>query len=399
MFATTVVALLSTAFQAPDAPAKPWVAVVSREGNFVVDMPKPPTENFTRTSRTRGGRVRTTVIQCDTEDVLYVAEKVQPSRTATNLKKNEAEALLEYWRDSLANEFNGRVITQKKISYGPKNPGRDFTIEGRPVENKGLATIRVREFFASNSLYILYAVTAADAELPQDVGRFFASFNVGTHRTKKYEPYPEPTGQPFGKWGVKIDPDNDCQFKDLGNAVEISVPNTWHDVNADTGKLNGPRIMREVSGDFTVTVKVSGTFSPGTKGTKPRTVPCIGGGILVWLDSNNYIFLDRFAINRGGKVAEYAAFEEREWGTRAAVNNKGGLPVGKPLWVRLERRGDRILGSISGDGKNWMRLDPMDTSYPSTVKVGFSVINCADQPITVRFDNFTLKEGRGSSGR
>ena len=241
------------------------------------------------------------------------------------------EAILDFWRDDVANDFNGKVVAQKKLRLDSGAYGRDFTIEGRPNPKEGLATIRVREYLSAKVLYILVAATAADQELPDDVGHYFASFSPGTKRTKKVGPHPEPDGKPLGDWGMAIDPDNDCKIDDKGSALEISIPNTHHDLNADNNKLNAPRVVREVTGDFSITVKVTGGFKPSAKSTNPKAVPYIGGGIVIWQDSNNYIFLGRAAINRGGKIGEFAAFEEREWGTRRRAQqprdrSRRGLP-------------------------------------------------------------------------
>ena len=235
------------------------------------------------------------------------------------------------------------------------------------------------------------ASTAADRELPEDVGHFFASFSPGTKRLKKVGPHPEPAGKPLGAWGIAIDPDQDCQIVDKGKALEISIPNTHHDLNADNDKLNAPRVVREVTGDFTLTVKVTGGFRPSAKSTNPKAVPYIGAGIVVWQDSDNYVFLGRAGINRNGKISEFAAFEEREWGTRGAVNNRGIDPGG--VWLRLERRNNRLLGYTSKDGQNWSRLDPMEPTYPATLKVGLYAINGCTDPMSVRFENFQFSEG------
>ena len=371
-----------------------WVPYTSRDGQFVVDFPGKPTKNFVRQARARTGLVKIVVVECDTPDVLYVVEKLELPRAA-GLKKEEIEAILHYWRDNTANAFNGKVVTWKNLRLGAGTYGLDFTIEGRPDPKAGLATIRVREFLAQKLLYRIVAVTAADRELPDDVGHFFASFSPGTKRTKKVGPHPEPAGTPFGEWGFAIDPDNDCQIVDKGGALEIAIPNTHHDLNADNDKLNAPRVLREVTGDFTMTVQVTGTFKPSAKSTNPKAVPYIGAGIVVWQDSNNYVFLGRAAINRNGRLSEFAAFEEREWGTRGAVNNRGIQPGG--VYLRLERRNNRLLGYTSKDGRNWSRLDPMEPTYPATLKVGLYAINGCTDPISVRFDNFQFTEGRATA--
>jgi regulation of enolase protein 1 (concanavalin A-like superfamily) len=394
MFARGVVLAMMIGLQGGGGDGSGWLAYTSRDGNFVVDFPGKPTKTYARQSRSRTGLVKIIVAQCDTPDVLYTAEKVDLPR-ATGLKPADMEAILDYWRDDLANDFNGKVVAQKRLRLDSGAYGRDFTIEGRPDPKAGLSTIRVREYLSQKVLYILAAATAADRELPDDVGHFFASFSPGTRRTKRVGPHPEPEGQPMGDWGMAIDPDNDCKIIDQGMALEISIPNTHHDLNADNDKLNAPRALREVSGDFTMTVKVLGTFQPGTKSTNPKAVPYIGAGIVVWQDSNNYVFLGRAAINRNGKVGEFAAFEEREWGTRGALNNRV-IPAGG-IYLRLERRGNRLLGYTSKDGKSWSKLDPMEPSYPASVKVGLYAINGCTEPISVRFEDFQLTLGKATA--
>jgi regulation of enolase protein 1 (concanavalin A-like superfamily) len=384
---------LATGFQDNGEGAGHWVPYTSQDGNFVIDFPGKPTKSFSRQSRSRTGTVKVVVVQCDTPNVLYVAEKIELPQ-ATGLKPAEAESLLDYWRDDCANDFNGKVVTQKKIRLDSGPVGRDFTIEGRPDTKGGLSTVRVREYLGPKVLYMIQAVTAPDKELPEDVGHFFASFSVGTNRIKKVGPRPEATGKPLGDWGIAIDPDGDCKIDDKGDVLEVSIPNTHHDLNADQNKMNAPRVMREVTGDFTMTVRVLGEFKPPVKSTNPKAIAYIGGGIVVWQDSDNYIFLGRAGINRNGKNGEFAAFEEREFSTRGAVNNRG-IDAGG-VYLRVERRNNRVLGYTSKDGKNWSRLDPMETSYPATIKVGLYAINgCAD-PVIVKFEDFDFTEGKGT---
>ena len=192
-----------------------------------------------------------------------------------------------------------------------------------------------------------------------------------------------------------IDPDNDCKVEDKGSVLAIEVPGTIHDLDADNDRFNAPRVVREVSGDFSVTVKVVGGFKPGAKSTKPKGVPYNGAGIFVWQDSDNYVFLGSAAILRNNKVKQLAALESAEWGSRAAVNNHGIDPG--TVYLRLERRGNRLLGSTSKDGKSWEKLDPMEPSYPATLKVGLYAINTSSDPLTVRFEDFNLTEGKAGS--
>jgi hypothetical protein len=67
------------------------------------------------------------------------------------------------------------------------------------------------------------------------------------------------------------------------------------------------------------------------------------------------------------------------------------------VYLRVERRNNRILGYTSKDGKNWARLDPMETSYPAVLKVGFYAINGCTDPITVRFEGFSFNQGKANT--
>src|SRR5262249_1124075 len=130
-----------------------WMAVTSQEGNFVVDFPGKPTKSYTRQARTRTGAVKIIVVQCDTPDVLYTAEKIE-QRLPTGLKPADLEAILDYWRDDLANDLNGKVVAQKRLRLDSGAYGRDFTIEGRPDPKAGLVTTRVREYLSQKVLYL-----------------------------------------------------------------------------------------------------------------------------------------------------------------------------------------------------------------------------------------------------
>src|SRR5439155_620645 len=83
-------------------------------------------------------------------------------------------------------------------------------------------------------------------------------------------------GMELAGWGLAIDPDADCQFKPDGKTLSMQVPGSWHDLHPDSGKLNSPRVLKEMEGDFAVIVKVTGDFQPGGKSTNPKGVPYNG---------------------------------------------------------------------------------------------------------------------------
>ena len=306
----------------------------------------------------------------------------------TTVVKGAEETELNAARDDFAQEWNGKVISEKKVRADLRI-GRDFTIRGKPAEETGVSTIRVRQYLDGKTIYAVMVVSAPNRELPEDTGRFLGSLTIGPGRVPAAgKPEPEPTGKDLPGWGLAIDPDKDCEFVPDGKALAIKVPGTWHDLNPGTNKLNSPRVLWTVEGDFSLTVKVAGEFKPGGKSTNPKGVPYNGGGIVIWNNTDNFIRLERGAMLRGGKVGTLVAFEEREAGYRGAVNNEVA-PAG-PCYLRVERKGSRISGAISYDGKKWKRLLPIDTLWPARLKVGLLAVNSSSEPLAVRFEELEL---------
>ncbi len=171
--------------------------------------------------------------------------------------------------------------------------------------------------------------------------------------------------------------------------MTIDVPGAIHDLGGPLLKVNAPRVMREVDGDFVANVRVVGAFKPGPKSTNRMGVPYIGAGLLIWSDSDNFIRLERASMLRSGKLLPHLEFVEQEGGY-------GGAAYVEPFrdgacHLRLERNGSRIIGAVSADGTTWKAFKPVDTIWPERLKVGMAVITTSSSPVSVRFENFELK--------
>jgi regulation of enolase protein 1 (concanavalin A-like superfamily) len=374
---------------APAADKNEWETVNSKEGQFTVEMPEKPSINQARTRKGVGGNVKTVLVGCKTDGGIYIVYKIiQPATIVKGTEDTELDAE----RDGLAKEWKGKVTAEKRIRAGTKI-GRDFTIRGKPEKGEGTSTIRVREYLDGNSIYLIAVVSPPDQELPEDTGRFLGSLAIGPMRVRAQgSPGVEPKGAAIPGWGLAIDPDNDCQIKDLMKKLSMAVPGTRHELAGGTGNMNSPRVLKEVEGDFVISVKVVGEFRPGGKSTNPKTVPFNGAGILLWSDADNFIRLERAAIARNGKLSTYVNFEEFEGGTRGASHNE--RMQGGDCWVRMERKGSRLQAGISFDGTTWKDLKPIQTVWPEKLKVGIAAINSSSLPFPVTFEEFSLKAVR-----
>ena len=200
----------------------------------------------------------------------------------------------------------------------------------------------------------------------------------------------EGAGTTLPGWGQTYDPDHDCTFStvDRPKSLSILVPPTPHDLSAELGQVNAPRVLQEMEGDFSVQVKVCGAINPVAPGNVPGRVSFQSGGLLLWSDRINYIRLERAAINQGGATRPYASLEMRENGQFAPPQSVALMD--QDTYVRLERRGNQVIGSFSSDGQQWNQLQPLNVTLPAKVRVGVAVVNAAQQPLTVRFEEFRI---------
>ncbi|HEV3258345.1 MAG TPA: DUF1349 domain-containing protein [Gemmataceae bacterium] len=191
-------------------------------------------------------------------------------------------------------------------------------------------------------------------------------------------------------WGKVTDPDGDCTVKAGKGKITLTVPGGTHDLNAATG-MNGPRVLKEVEGDFTAQVKVTGDFDPGDKAANPRTSPFNGAGLLVWQDEKNYIRLERnrWWVADQGKYACYPPlveyFQDGEYKGTDPDATTDDFFKGRSTWLKIERQGDKVIASYSHDGKKWAVAKEIEAALPKKVQVGVAAVNTSTQPFTVEF--------------
>ena len=377
---------LAVCLQSPTKASRPWVPVVSQEGQFSVEMPTRPNTQSSHMQNGAGGRLQVVSIGCETKSGAYAVHKIE---YPTALVRGAEDAQLDDQRDVFALLFNGKVISEKRTMLLGR-PGRDFVIRGTEP-GVGVVTVRAREYVAGKAVFMLLVAANANRELPEDAGRFLGSLELGTKR-EKADPKvarKNQVGKPIEGWGTAFNPDNDCTIKVEGKDLTVEVPGKPHGFIPE---YNAPRVIRDVEGDFQATVKVEGTFQPGGTSTNTKTVPFNGAGLVVWKDAENYIRLEHAAILRNGKVSTYAMLEELEGGHQGA-SHSGPLPPGT-AYLRIERRGGRVVAGISPDGSQWKALRPIDVNYPPKLKVGIAAVNSSSLPMTAKFVDFTLKAGQ-----
>ncbi|HEY7313954.1 MAG TPA: hypothetical protein VH643_31685 [Gemmataceae bacterium] len=208
---------------------------------------------------------------------------------------------------------------------------------------------------------------------------------------------PIPAVQTWVKgWDKPVDPDEDCKFIRDKGTLTIEVPGKDHDLGVERGLMNSPRLLRDVEGDFVAQVRLSGTFRPSNKSTSTKRLPFVGAGLLLMADEKTYVRLERAALLKGGEVKTYANWELRRNGKWVLAGAERVQPLeDKPTYLRLERKSDQLLASVSHDGKEWKELNPLEAKLPAKLKLGVSAGGTSMDVFAPRFDQFKLRQGKG----
>lgn len=200
--------------------------------------------------------------------------------------------------------------------------------------------------------------------------------------------------------GETIDPKGDCRFALEKGDLTIRVPGTLHDLSVEVENLDAPRVLQEIRGDWLARVEIDGKISHEGKTLSPRYLPFHGAGLLVWKDEKTYVRLERaFIVDPEGKSLHYVNFELRRDGRHAG--GVGVIVPDKKTFLRISRRGNKLIAAYGSDGRQWTDLTPLDLELPPTLKVGVDAVNTSNEPLEARFHKYAVVRvrTRGPNGR
>lgn len=204
---------------------------------------------------------------------------------------------------------------------------------------------------------------------------------------------PAPESKPWSTgWGKPVDPKGDCRFERKGDRLTIIVPGKGHQHNREEGQLNAPYLVREVEGDFTMEVGVSGDcWYPGEADS------CRGAGILVRGDEkDDMLTLELQGRTDTGEAMQWVHVESKypvgPTSHQARRREHGSTPL-RSLYLRLQRRGNNLLTSFSEDRKRWTEVDfSSEITLPRKVKAGVLAEATGEGEFKVVFDHFQLTQ-------
>lgn len=191
------------------------------------------------------------------------------------------------------------------------------------------------------------------------------------------------------RWGRIIDPKGDCSVEEQDGAVSMTVIGR-HDLSIELAeRMDAPRVMREIEGDFIAMVKVEGGF----RATGPSTIdtrrPYLGAGLLLWQDQKNYVRLEHASVDVDGQVFDYLGFEERKNGQPNVAYNQLRLK-GDTVRLRLERRNGKLYSAAAYEAEQWGGYLPLQIELPAKVQIGVAAVSSSALPFVAQFSEFEV---------
>jgi hypothetical protein len=82
-------------------------------------------------------------------------------------------------------------------------------------------------------------------------------------------------------WGYPVNPDSDCKIRRSNYALTIEMPGGDHDFDPLRKRLNDPRLLRDMEGDFEIQVRVQMVCRLPAQSTVKGQPSCVAAGFLL----------------------------------------------------------------------------------------------------------------------
>jgi hypothetical protein len=189
---------------------------------------------------------------------------------------------------------------------------------------------------------------------------------------------PVPSSKPFtSDWDKPVDPHGDCKFVPETGALTIELPGGDHDFDRQRDRMNAPRVLRDVEGDFVAQVRVRRELNTSHKSSAPGVPSSVTAGLMLMFPDGTCIRFDFGAAQRRGqKACVYLHYLERVGGWTYTLFDEEKWPLaatGDHAYLKLERRGKLFRAFLSPDGEKWVRIGgPFGGPIPTKLKVGLA---------------------------
>jgi len=256
------------------------------------------------------------------------------------------------------------------------------------------ATVARGEVEADRNGHIHVKITSSSSPIRTDHKARINSPNP--NRATAERPHQPVTARANGViegWGTLEDQEGKARVVQRDNGIELSIPGVYRDIWPGVA-VNAPRLLRRVSGDFAVQVKVvSPVDVTGKTLTAKRPVEARflfrAACLLVWHDEKNFVRLERSSSLSRPHRWGYQAFDQ---GRRAATQ-AGEVRKEGESWLRIQRKDGVVYAWYRQAGDEaWTAMEVERLSLPDEVTVGVAVLNSTSDPFMVRFEDFVFEK-------
>lgn len=197
------------------------------------------------------------------------------------------------------------------------------------------------------------------------------------------------TGRIARVYGTIHDPDKGAEFRNVGDTLILGVPLAPRLFAPFEKIANGPRVWRDVRGNFTVTVRVSFPIRPKIpEKHKDAAIARASGGLVVWLNQDSYLTFTRDERASDSAPGEYF---RSEWCHKGSIQGAAHYTTPQRSgYLRIVRWDKGLACSYNPDGKKWKSLDSYPIEWGEVLKVGVVAENGFQAPFEVTFDEHAL---------
>ncbi|WP_182870441.1 redoxin family protein [Rhodopirellula sp. JC639] len=192
-------------------------------------------------------------------------------------------------------------------------------------------------------------------------------------------------------WGQMVDPNGDCRFQVGKNSVAVTFGPGPHGLDAESNRMNAPRVLRSISGDHSISVIVQGNLP-----LPELAYAYVSGGLVLMQDSRSYIRLERASFIRNGKKSFYTNFEQRIDAKRTRMGRFADFPLdpARNVELRLEISGSTVRGLVRHAGEEWHEMGTAKIPPGQTFLAGISGVKTIPDEVNVTFADFRVQRNQ-----